>query len=146
MKSYDNHRSGTGKGRQHPKWRRLFRDTSRRWRMFRLSNQAIAIHRHTTRRSRRGSRWTRRRLQPWKIAWCRSSGRTREESSAWNCPTSSGRRRCSSRSQSTKRQPPQQAQGRRRSNGGRQKVKRQPEPMLSIKEKVKETIKVRAKD
>ena len=50
MKNYDHHRSGAGKSRHHPKWRRFFGDTSRRWRMFRLSNQAIAIHRHTTRR------------------------------------------------------------------------------------------------
>jgi hypothetical protein len=45
----DNNRISAGQGRFNPKWRRLFRDTSRRWRMFRLSDKAISIHRHTFR-------------------------------------------------------------------------------------------------
>ena len=45
----DNNGVSTDKGRFNPKWKRLLGDTSRRWRMFRLSNKAIAIHRHTFR-------------------------------------------------------------------------------------------------
>jgi hypothetical protein len=47
--SLDDNGVSTEQGRFNPKWRRLFRDSSRRWRMFRLSNKAIAYHRHTTR-------------------------------------------------------------------------------------------------
>ena len=45
----DNNRVSADQGRFNSKWRRLFRDTSRRWRMLRLSNKAITHHRHTFR-------------------------------------------------------------------------------------------------
>ena len=52
MKNYrDDNGVGAEQGRHNPKWRRFFGDTSRRWWMFRLSNQAIAHHRNTARRS-----------------------------------------------------------------------------------------------
>ena len=47
----DNNRVSADKGRQYPKWKRLFRNSSRRWRMFRLSNKAIAIHGDTAGRA-----------------------------------------------------------------------------------------------
>ena len=47
----DNNGVSADKGRFNPKWKRLLGDTSRRWRMFRLSNKAIAIHRHTAGRA-----------------------------------------------------------------------------------------------
>jgi len=49
MERDDYNRERSKQGRFNPKWRRLFGDTSRRWRMFRLSNKAIAHHRYTTR-------------------------------------------------------------------------------------------------
>ena len=45
----DDNRVSADQGRFNPKWRSLFRDTSRRWRMFRLSNKAISNHRDTFR-------------------------------------------------------------------------------------------------
>ena len=44
MTTDDNHGSSTEQSEPSPKWRRFFRDIAGRWRMFRLSNQAIAYH------------------------------------------------------------------------------------------------------
>ena len=45
----DDHPGSTEESRSNAEWRRFLRDTSRRWRLFRLSNKAVSIHRHTFR-------------------------------------------------------------------------------------------------